>query len=142
MRDCRCARQRRDQDELLRHAAHPDRVRHEGFRREFTNTLAPEPDIKVVADVSNGEDAIQCVRALRPHGLDLVLMDIDMPIMNGIDATAEILISDPSLAVIILTVSTLDRDLFAGVRSGAVGFLNKGLSPSTLTRTLRDFDGQ
>ncbi len=112
---------------------------HEGFRRELTHTLAREPDIKVVADVSNGADAIQRVRALRPHGLDLVLMDIDMPIMNGIDATAEILITDPSLPVIILTVSTLDRDLFAGVRSGAVGFLNKSLTPSTFARTLRDF---
>jgi DNA-binding NarL/FixJ family response regulator len=59
--------------------------------------------------------------------------------MNGIDATAEIVITYPSLAVIILTVSTLDRDLFAGVRSGAVGFLNKSMSPSTFTRTLRDF---
>lgn len=112
---------------------------HEGFRHELCDALARQPDIQVVGDESNGADAIQRVRALRPHGLDLVLMDIDMPIMNGIDATAEIVATDPSLPIIILTVSTLDRDLFAGVRSGAVGFLNKNLSPDLLMRTLRDF---
>jgi DNA-binding NarL/FixJ family response regulator len=112
---------------------------HEGFRHELRQTLAREPDVQVVADESNGADAVLRVRALRPYGLDLVLMDIDMPIMNGIDATAEIVATDPSLPVIILTVSTLDRDLFEGVRSGAIGFLNKNLSPATLTRTLRDF---
>jgi DNA-binding NarL/FixJ family response regulator len=112
---------------------------HEGFRYELCDALTREPEIQVVADESNGADAIRRVRALRPYGLDLVLMDIDMPIMNGIDATSEIVASDPGLPVIILTVSTLDVDLFAGVRSGAVGFLNKTLSPATLMRTLRDF---
>ena len=112
---------------------------HEGFRHELRDTLARQPDIQVVADESNGADAVHRVRTLRLNGLDLVLMDIDMPIMNGIDATAEIVATDPSLPIIILTVSTLDRDLFAGVRSGAVGFLNKNLSLALLMRTLRDF---
>jgi DNA-binding NarL/FixJ family response regulator len=112
---------------------------HEGFRLELRRTLERESDIQVVADESNGAHAVRRVRELRPHGLDLVLMDIDMPIMNGIQATAEILCIDPDLPVIILTVSTGDRDLFAGVRSGAVGFLNKNLSGATLIRTLRDF---
>jgi DNA-binding NarL/FixJ family response regulator len=112
---------------------------HEGFRRELRETLEREKDIHVVASEANGADAIRRVCALRPHGLDLVLMDIDMPIMNGIDAVQEISSQDPSLPVIILTVSTLDRDLFAGMGCGAVGFLNKNLSPSSLIRTLRDF---
>jgi two-component system nitrate/nitrite response regulator NarL len=112
---------------------------HEGYRRELCETLAREPDLHVVAAESNGADAVRRVRALRPHGLDLVLMDINMPIMNGIQAAAEIESTDPDLPLIILTVSTLDRDLFAGVHSGAVGFLNKNLSPATLVRTLRDF---
>ena len=112
---------------------------HEGFRHELCETLAREADIQVVADESNGRDAVLRVHALRPHGLDLVLMDIDMPVMNGIDATAEIVATDPSLPVIILTVSILDRDLFAGIRSGAVGFLNKNMSAATFVRTLRDF---
>jgi DNA-binding NarL/FixJ family response regulator len=112
---------------------------HEGYRDELRRTLAREPDLEVVAAESNGADAVRRVRALRPHGLDLVLMDIDMPIMNGIQAAAEIEATDPDLPLIILTVSTLDSDLFAGMRSGAVGFLNKNLTPGTLVRTLRDF---
>ncbi|MCA1648679.1 MAG: histidine kinase, partial [Chloroflexi bacterium] len=60
-------------------------------------------------------------------------------IMNGIQAAAKIEATDPDLPLIILTVSNLDRDLFAGMRSGAVGFLNKNLTPATLVRTLRDF---
>jgi DNA-binding NarL/FixJ family response regulator len=112
---------------------------HEGFRNELHDTLAREPDLQVVAAESNGADAVRRVRALRPHGLDLVLMDIDMPVMNGIEAAAEIEATDPDLPLIMLTVSTLDRDLFAGMHSGAVGFLNKNLTPATLVRTLRDF---
>ncbi len=112
---------------------------HEGFRQTLRETLAREPDFQVVGDESNGADAIRRVRALRPHGLDLVLMDIDMPIMNGLNATAEIVKSDPDLPVIILTVSSAERDLFAGVRAGAIGFLTKGLAPASLLRSLRDF---
>ena len=112
---------------------------HEGFRLELRRTLAREPDIQVVADESNGADAVRRARELRPFGLDLVLMDIDMPIMNGIDATAELMLHDASLRVLILTVSTSDQDLFDGVRSGAIGFLNKNLSGVAFVRTLRDF---
>jgi DNA-binding NarL/FixJ family response regulator len=66
-------------------------------------------------------------------------MDIDMPFMDGIEATAQIVASHPLLPVIILTVSSRDRDLFAGITSGAIGFLNKTLSSGALVRTLRDF---
>jgi DNA-binding NarL/FixJ family response regulator len=112
---------------------------HAGFRNELRETLSHQTDMRVVADVSNGRDAILCVRSLAPGCLDLVLMDIEMPIMNGIDATTEIVAHHPGLAVIVLTVSTLDSDLFAGLESGAVGYLNKSLSPENLVRTLRDF---
>src|SRR5207237_126679 len=70
---------------------------HEGYRDELRRTLAREPDLEVVAAESNGADAVRRVRALRPHGLDLVLMDIDMPVMNGIQAAAEIEATDPDL---------------------------------------------
>jgi DNA-binding NarL/FixJ family response regulator len=112
---------------------------HEGFRSELREALSHHADMQVVADVSNGRDAILCVRSLAPGCLDVALMDIEMPIMNGIDATAEIVAHHPRLAVIVLTVSTLDSDLFAGLESGAVGYLNKSLSPDNLVRTLRDF---
>lgn len=112
---------------------------HEGFRQELRETLQRYPDVDVVDTVANGADAVRRVQELRPGGLDLVLMDIDMPVMDGIAATREILARDPKLAIIILTVSTMDRDLFSGIALGAVGFLNKTLSPGSMIRTLRDF---
>ena len=112
---------------------------HEGFRNELRYTLAREPDIQIVAEESNGATAVQRARTLRPSGLDLVLLDIDMPVMDGITAASEMAAVDPELPIIFLTVSTLDRDLFAGMHSGAVGFLNKDLNPTTLVRTLRDY---
>jgi DNA-binding NarL/FixJ family response regulator len=112
---------------------------HAGFRNELRETLTHEADMRVVAEVSNGRDAILCVRSLGPDCLDMVLMDIDMPIVNGVDATTEIVAHYPGLAVIVLTVSALEADLFAGLESGAVGYLNKSLSPQNLVRTLRDF---
>ena len=111
---------------------------HEGFRHELRHTLGRQPDIQLVAEESNGLAAVQRVRALGDR-VDLVLMDIDMPVMDGIAAASEIASTHPDLPVIILTVSTLDRDLYAGIQSGAVGFLNKNLSPATLVRTLRDY---
>jgi len=112
---------------------------HDEFRRGLCWRLTRAPGLQIVADESNGRDAILRVRELRPHGVDLVLMDIDMPIMNGIAAAAEITATDPSLPVIILTDSILDRDLFSALDSGAVGFLNKTMSAAALIRTLRDF---
>jgi DNA-binding NarL/FixJ family response regulator len=112
---------------------------HEGYRNELRQILDGEPDIQVVADVSNGGEAVRRVHQLRPDALDLVLMDIDMPLMDGIEATEHIVTTDPALPVIILTVSSRDRDLFAGISSGAIGFLNKSLSPGALVRTLRDY---
>ena len=112
---------------------------HEGYRNELRHILDGEADVHVVADVSNGAEALRRVHQLRPDALDLVLMDIDMPFMDGIEATAQIVASHPLLPVIILTVSSRDRDLFAGITSGAIGFLNKTLSSGALVRTLRDF---
>jgi two-component system NarL family response regulator len=79
------------------------------------------------------------VRELRPHGLDLLLMDIDMPVLDGISATAQITAEYPEISVVMMSVSTLDRDLFEALRVGAVGFLSKSLSPDALVRALRGF---
>lgn len=112
---------------------------HEEYRRELRDVLEGHPEIEVVDTLANGADAVRRVLELRPDGLDLVLMDIYMPIMDGIQATREIAKRDPCLPIIILTVSALDSDLFTGIGSGAIGFLNKSLSPTSLIRTLRDF---
>jgi DNA-binding NarL/FixJ family response regulator len=112
---------------------------HTFFRRGVREVIEEEDDMEVVGEATDGEEAIQRIRELRPDGLDLVLMDVDMPCLDGIAATKRILAEDPGLPVVMLTVSTLDRDLFAAARSGAVGFLSKGLSPTALVRALRDF---
>ncbi len=98
-----------------------------------------QPDFQVVAEASDGAEAARLARTLRPGGLDLVIMDIEMPVQDGIAATAEITANDPDLPVIMLTVSSLDVDLFGALRAGAVGFLSKHLTPVVVVRTLRDF---
>ncbi len=112
---------------------------HPLVRRGIREVIDEEDDMRVVAEAADGEEAIRRVRELRPHGLDLVLMDIDMPGLDGIAATERIRAADPALPVIILTMSTLDRDLFEATRAGAVGFLSKTLSPTAMVRALRDF---
>jgi two-component system NarL family response regulator len=112
---------------------------HAFFRRGIREILNEEEDMEVVAEASSGEQAIQLVRELRPDGLDLLLMDIDMPGLDGISATAQIAAEYPDMPVIMMTVSTLDRDLFEALRVGAVGFLSKSLSPDALARALRGF---
>jgi two-component system NarL family response regulator len=112
---------------------------HAFFRRGIREIINDEEDMRVVEEASDGEQAIQRVQELRPDNLDLVLMDIDMPRLDGISATECIARDDPDLPIIMLTVSTLDRDLFEAVRVGAVGFLSKSLSPDALIRALRGF---
>jgi DNA-binding NarL/FixJ family response regulator len=112
---------------------------HAVFRRGIREVLNEEEDMQVVAEALGGEQAIQMVRDLRPDGLDLILMDIDMPGLDGIATTERIAAEHPNLPVVMMTVSTLDRDLFEAVRVGAVGFLSKSLSPDALVRALRGF---
>jgi two-component system NarL family response regulator len=112
---------------------------HAFFRRGLREVLNDEPNMEVVAEASGGDEAIDLARRLRPLGLDLVLMDIDMAPVDGITATERLVADDPDLPVVMLTVSTLDRDLFDAVRVGAVGFLSKSLSPEALVRALRRF---
>lgn len=112
---------------------------HAFFRRGLREMLNEEQDIEVVAEAADGEEAIRRVRLLWPHGVDVVLMDVDMPKMDGITATRRIVAEYPGLPVVILTVSALDRDLFETARAGAVGFLSKNLSPAALARALHDF---
>lgn len=112
---------------------------HAFFRRGLREVIDEEPDMQVVAEAADGEQAIRRSRELRPDQLDLVIMDIDMPGIDGINATERITADDPFLPVVMLTVSTLDRDLFDAVRVGAIGFLSKSLAPDALVRALRNF---
>ena len=112
---------------------------HEPFRRAMRGVIDSQDDMQIVAEAADGAEAVRVSRGLRPDGLDMVLMDIDMPRLDGIKATQQITASDPDLPVVMLTVSTLDRDLFEAVRVGAIGFLSKGLSADAVVRALRSF---
>jgi DNA-binding NarL/FixJ family response regulator len=115
---------------------------HEAFRHAIVEVVNAQPDMEVVAEVADGEQAVCLARHLRADRLDLVLMDINMPRLDGIRAVQQINAADPDLPVVMLTVSTLDGSLFEAMRAGAVGYLSKGLTPAALVRTLRDFHRQ
>jgi DNA-binding NarL/FixJ family response regulator len=106
---------------------------HPIFRFGMRTLLTALPDFTVVGEAVTGEEAIQSTDALLP---DLVLMDINMPGMNGIEATARIRAQHPHTAILIVTM--LDDDsVFAAMRAGARGYLLKGAEPAETLRAIR-----
>ncbi|MFI9075239.1 response regulator [Streptomyces sioyaensis] len=105
-------------------------------RAGFKALLDAQPDIGVVAEAADGEQALAAVREHRP---DIVLMDIRMPVVDGLAATRRIT-GDPQLAevkVVMLTTFELDEYVFEALRSGASGFLVKDTEPDELLRAVR-----
>jgi len=106
---------------------------HPIFRYGMRTLLTAMPDFTVVGEAVTGEEAIQLTGALLP---DLVLMDINMPGINGIEATARIRERHPHTAILIVTM--LDDDsVFAAMRAGARGYLLKGAEPAETLRAIR-----
>lgn len=106
-------------------------------RSGFTMMLSVEDDIQVVGDVANGELAVAAARELRP---DVILMDVQMPVMDGIEATRVVVEGDLGRVVIL---TTFDRDdyLFDALRAGASGFLLKNAEPEQLVDAVRSVAG-
>lgn len=96
--------------------------------------LAREPDLEVVAEAANGEEAVRVCRALRP---DLVLMDVRMPKMDGLAATREIKAEHPATAVLIVTTHESPDYLMDAIRAGAAGYVLKEAPRSQLTNAIR-----
>jgi len=92
------------------------------------------PDIEVVGEASNAEEALEMAPRLRP---DLVLLDIDLPGITGLEAVRELAPRLPDTRVVMLTVSTDRRDLLDAVRHGAAGYLTKDLTGEALLRAVR-----
>ncbi len=106
------------------------------IRTGIRTLLEAEDDIEVVAEAANGRDAVELARQHRP---DIVLIDVQMPLMDGIEATRRI-VSDPSLDavhVVVLTNYGLDEYVFNALRAGASGFLLKDTEPADLLQALR-----
>ena len=103
-------------------------------RTGFRMILADEEDMEVVADVGDGEAALAAVRRTRP---DIVLMDIRMPVMDGLEATRRVLEGGAECRVIILTTFDVDEYVYAALRAGASGFLLKDVSHEQLVGSVR-----
>lgn len=104
------------------------------LRMGFRLVLEAQDGIEVVGEAADGRSAVAMVEALRP---DVVLMDVRMPGMNGIEATERIVAARPECHVIILTTFDLDEYAFAGLRAGASGFLLKDVRPAGLVEAIR-----
>ncbi|CAL9510219.1 response regulator transcription factor [Streptomyces albus] len=103
-------------------------------REGFSVLLGAMPGIEVVGEAEDGVEAVAQVAALRP---DVVLMDVRMPRMNGLDATREIVAADSGAKVLILTTYDLDEYVYRALRAGASGFLLKDASAERLADGVR-----
>jgi DNA-binding NarL/FixJ family response regulator len=105
-------------------------------RTGFASILGSENDIEVVGEASNGAEALDVCRATRPH---VVVMDIRMPVMDGVEATHRLLAEhgDESPRVLMLTTFDLDELVHAAIRAGASGFMLKDALPEDLFRAVR-----
>jgi DNA-binding NarL/FixJ family response regulator len=103
-------------------------------RAGFTTILSTQPDIEVVGEAADGLEALQLVSAERP---DVVLMDIRMPRLDGLEATRRILGRDDPVRVLIMTTFDLDEYVYEALRAGASGFLLKDIGRDELARAVR-----
>jgi DNA-binding NarL/FixJ family response regulator len=103
-------------------------------RHGFRMIIDAEPDLEVVAEAADGEQALAACRRFDPH---VVLMDIRMPLVDGLEATRRILAAAGAPRVIILTTFDMDEYVFESLRAGASGFLLKNSSPEQLIEAVR-----
>lgn len=104
------------------------------FRGAIAALIAEQDDMEMVGEAENGLEAVELAHQLKP---DLVVMDVDMPQMGGVEATRLICEQLPGVKVVMLTVSDSDDDLFDAIRFGAHGYLLKDLRPDQLYDMLR-----
>jgi NarL family two-component system response regulator LiaR len=107
---------------------------HPLVRRALRDILEKEPDFHVIGEVGNGEEAVAMTEEHHP---DIVIMDISMPVMNGVEATKRIKASNPLTAVLILTVHTDLETIFSILQGGASGYLVKSVFGPEVIHTIR-----
>lgn len=107
---------------------------HNLFREGLAVILQQEADIEVVGLAGSVQEAVESTLKLEP---DIVLMDFSLPDGSGAEAALQIVQENPGCKIIFLTMSDADEDLLAAVRSGAVGYLMKNMSPPKLVAALR-----
>lgn len=102
--------------------------------RDAVRRALTAPDLEVVAEASNGEQALQRARDVRP---DLILLDVEMPGVSGIEIVAELSRSLPETQIVMLTVSSAEDDAHEALRLGASGYLTKDVGSDALRRAVR-----
>jgi DNA-binding NarL/FixJ family response regulator len=104
------------------------------MRMAFRMVIDSQPDLEIVGEAANGREAVAAAQRLAP---DVVLMDVRMPEMDGVQATREIIGSQSDTRIIILTTFDLDEYVYAALRAGASGFLLKDTPPADLLSGIR-----
>ncbi len=104
------------------------------FRAGIRMLLSSQPDLEVVGEAANGQEALAVARAARP---DIVLMDIRMPVLDGLSATAELLRDPEPPRIVMLTTFDFDEAAARAIRQGASGFLLKDAEPEFVLATIR-----
>ncbi|MCA9971143.1 MAG: response regulator transcription factor, partial [Anaerolineales bacterium] len=104
------------------------------FREGLRTLLSVWPDLEVVGEANNGQEALDLAPTIRP---DVVLMDLRMPVLDGVAATRRLLDKMPQIKVIVLTTFDDDDHVFEGLRAGAVGYLLKDVPSEKLVEAIR-----
>ncbi len=107
---------------------------HQIVRRGIRQLLSTETGIEVVGEASNGKDAVADMDKVKP---DIVLMDLVMPVMDGIEAIRQIKAGHPSIQILVLTSFATDDKVFPAIKAGALGYLIKDTSPEELINAIR-----
>jgi DNA-binding NarL/FixJ family response regulator len=104
------------------------------LRLGFRMALETQPDVDVVGEAGDGAQAVAMTRTLHP---DVVLMDVRMPVMDGLEATRQIVAAGLAARILVLTTFNLDEYVYAALRAGASGFLLKNVPPADLFSGIR-----
>ncbi len=107
---------------------------HKIVRKGMAALLATEPDILVVGEASNGQEAVSVVEQLQP---DVILMDLVMPEMDGIEAISRITSIHPNIRILVMTSFATDDKVFPAIKAGALGYLLKDSAPEELIDAIR-----
>jgi DNA-binding NarL/FixJ family response regulator len=104
------------------------------MRLGFRMVINSQPDLKVIGEAGDGAQAITAARVLQP---DLIIMDIRMPYVDGLEAARQIMREDPRARIILVTTFDLDDYVEAGLQAGVRGFLLKDVTPARLLAAIR-----